>query len=104
MDVSLEYSRIDIPSLHQLIDVLGGEKVFVSLPVPFDSENGFINLRFKRNLDLDVIPDRGHTGKTVSLIIFHWDSLGCLGASAVPFRIFTLHFPQVALPPQEALI
>ncbi len=87
LNVSFEDGRIDIPSLHQLVDVLGREEIFVGLPVSFELKNGFIDLGFDGDFDIEIalgpgscrqdgIPRRIPTGTT----------LGCLGASAAPLQ------------------
>jgi len=80
---------------NQLVNILGGEKVFMSSSIAFECENRSVDLRFKGNLGIEITPNCGLAGQTKSLVDLHWVNLGCFGESSSPLRSLTLHFPQV---------
>ena len=53
----------------------------MSLPVSFECKDRFVDLGFDGDLDVEIIPDRGQTGKTKSLIIFPLGEFGMSGGN-----------------------
>jgi hypothetical protein len=69
-DRFLEYGGGHLPVLNELVNILWRKKIFMRLPIPLDFKNGFVDLRFDRNLDIDVSTNGCEAGEPVSLIIF----------------------------------
>ena len=76
----------------------------MGLPVSFEPENGSVHLGFDGDLDFDVALNRCQAGQTVPLVVFPLGQLWVSWGIGRSLQDLTLHFPQVALPPQEALI
>jgi len=64
-----ENGRIDLPTLHQLVDVLRGEEVFVDGPVAFEFQNGSVNLGLDRDFDIEVMLNRCETGEAKPFLV-----------------------------------
>ena len=105
LNISFKYGRIYIPAFNELVDILRREKIFVSFPIAFEGEDRFIDLGFNGDFDIDITSNRGQAGETIILdripIGLVWD---VWENQRLLLEVLTLHFPQVALPPQEALI
>jgi hypothetical protein len=62
LDIPFEDGRINFPTRDQLKNILGGEKILMDTPIPPDPEDRPIDLRFERDFDLDITPDRCQAG------------------------------------------
>jgi hypothetical protein len=81
LHISFEDCGIHVPAFDELIDVLGGEKIFVRLPVALDGEDRSIDLGLDGNLNLEVFLDRCQTGQAIPFVVLP------LGEFGVPGRV-----------------
>jgi hypothetical protein len=58
LNTPFEYSRVNIPTLHELVNILRRQKVFVNPSVVFELENRSVYLGFEGYFHLHITLDR----------------------------------------------